>query len=234
MHQKVFPKLDLKRIIILCILIAIAVILKSFFTIYIFTPNNRIVFHNVPIVIASMVFGPIWGVISAAITDVSSIPYTVGWTPWFSIPQLFWGLVPGLFRLVIKEWKAITILLAEVITHLCVSISNTIVMGFVYGFSVAFGKVSTKSFVMGLEISIFEKAFNFLNLGEFVYMRIVFVFVLMIIKIPLDFLLIKTLYNRVIKHQFEDFEIESVDCFDDTQEEEIEKSNYLGTDYSYE
>lgn len=206
--KKLFEKLTVKNMTIMCILIAAAVILKAFFTFYLFSPNNKLVFHNIPIMIISFVFGPIWGVIGAALTDVASMPFVAGWNIMFMLPVLLWGLVPGLLRIIFRKVNIGFIIIAESITHVCVSIANTLVFGVLYGWATAFGKVSTKELKIGFASDVFNWSQQVFNLGDVFYMRILIVVLVMLIKIPLDIMILNVINKRVLQKQF--FEKEEI------------------------
>ena len=117
-------KLSIKKICILAVLAAAAAILKNQ-TIYL-TPANKLILHNIPIFIVSIVFNPIYGIITVFIADIASIITTPNWNPIWILPQLFWGVIPGLFFLKTKKITLTKLIVAEYLTYSLVSLSNSL------------------------------------------------------------------------------------------------------------
>lgn len=202
MKNFIFPKMSTKNIVVLSVLIAVSVVLKAFFTIYLFSPNNKLIFHNIPIMIISIVFGPIWGVVCAGLTDLASLPFTPGWNPLFMLPVLLWGLIPGMTRLLFRKVNLPYLIIVETVSHVCVSIANTVVMGFLYGWDIAFGKVSVKELKIGFMSDVFKWSQQAVNFGDVFYIRILYVVIVMLIKIPIDIYLLSVLNKRILQKDY--------------------------------
>lgn len=193
-------KMTTKKITMLATLAALAVVLKM--VVIYFTGGNRLVFHNIPIMISGMIFGPFWGVITAGIADGTSAIYTPGWSIVFFFPQLLWGLIPGLMKLFFKKWNIKTLVLIEVFTHLCVSIANTFALSYyMKSWDFALGKVSSPV-RFRFEPAFLDWRFQIFEIGEFIYVRLILVLIIMLIKIPIDVFIINILAKRVLEENF--------------------------------
>lgn len=90
------------------LLIAISVVLKMVFEIYIpiaGIPALRINFTDVPIMISGILFGPLWGFICGAISDILCYMIKSGgaFFPGFTLSKALVGCIPGLIYLIIKK-----------------------------------------------------------------------------------------------------------------------------------
>lgn len=183
-----------KRLTTIAVLAALAVVLRML-TIYL-TAYSRLVFHNIPIMIGSLMFGPIWGLGLALISDVSAMPYTNGWSPIFMIPQLFWGLMPGLLMKVFKKNTIKGLFMIELITHIFVSVANTIVLAQLISPRAAYGTITT-TFRFGFDFIGNTYAVNFGTID--VPTRLILVVLLMCVKVPIDVYILKTVQDRVVE-----------------------------------
>ncbi len=186
-------KINNKNLAIIAILTALAVILKMV-VIYIFL-NNRLVFHNIPIIIIGFLYGPLFGSVSAIVSDILSIIITPNWNPLFLIPQIFWGLIPGIFGYLYKnKLNTKRVFVIELLSYLAVSICNTIIMCFLYSPAVALGIIKkSKDLILGFEF--LNLSFN-INLGSVFYIGILVKIIIMVIKIPIDCLILKKLLKK--------------------------------------
>jgi methylenetetrahydrofolate--tRNA-(uracil-5-)-methyltransferase len=182
--------------VIISILIATSVVLRIF-AISI-ASNNRIIFHNIPLIIIGFYFGGLAGAIGGLICDLTSIIYQPGWNPVFILSTVLWGLIPGLLSHLFKNKKFIVIMLIETLTHLAVSFYNTLALRITYGdWNVALGTLKfDKSY--DFYITFFEKEYLLFHIGEFIYLRIIFVILLMLVKIPLDSIILHQITKRNI------------------------------------
>jgi len=196
-----------KVFLTISILTALSVVLRMF-AIGI-ASNNRIIIHNIPLMIIGIYFGPIAGALAGFICDVSSLAYQPGWDPFFIITTVAWGLIPGLLKYIFDYHKVSRLVLIEVITHVIVSFLNTIIMGFLWGWDIALGSIKLdKSY--DFIITIFEKDYTIFHIGNFIYLRIIFVIVIMLIKIPIDVFILSKIIKRNIIHEVKEFQIHEV------------------------
>ena len=207
-------KLETKDLVIIASLAALGAVLR-FVSIPI-TGTNKIVFHNIPIMIASFSFGPIIGVLTGIIVDVTSLFYQPGWHPLYTLAYVMWGLVPGVLKYVFNFRKVGGLLIIETIAHLLASASNKAAIWILWGYKSAFGPISIEHFIFlihwGNNLEFIPKLITDFNynlpvlknvLGLFaingvIYVGIALTLVMMIIKIPIDVIILKVLNQRVV------------------------------------
>lgn len=106
-------KLSSKQIVMLGLLIATEIILSRFFAIS--TPIVKISFAFLPIAIAAICYGPIWGAMCAGIADIiGAFLFPVGaFFPGFTLTAALTGAVYGLllYRNSDKPWRLVAAVL---------------------------------------------------------------------------------------------------------------------------
>jgi ECF transporter S component (folate family) len=185
----------LRQYVVISILIALSVVLRMF-ALGVGT-NNRIIIHNIPLMIIGLNFGPFAGALAGFICDLSSAPYQAGWTPLFMITTVLWGFIPGILGYYKQKRSVSYLVVIETITHIIVSASNTVLLGILYGWDIALGSVRLNR-PYDFIITLFEHEYIIFHIGDFIYLRIVFVIVIMLIKIPLDVVLLRSILRRNI------------------------------------
>lgn len=117
MQKKTF--LTTKQITLVAMLIAMAVILKSFLVVE--TGSFRFTFYDIPMMTIGIVFGPIIGGITGIIVDFFHMMYS----PWaftfnvFTLSNMMWAIIPGLIlfgRKLTRSRLIITVVLASFIS----------------------------------------------------------------------------------------------------------------------
>ena len=108
--------LTTKQITLVAILIAMAVILKSFLVVE--TGSFRFTFYDIPMMVIGIVFGPIVGGVTGIIVDFFHMMFS----PWaftfnvFTLSNMVWAVIPGLLlfgRQLTKPRLIITVLIAS-------------------------------------------------------------------------------------------------------------------------
>ena len=184
----------LRELVIIASLAAVAVVLR-YFTIPIFE-NNRMIIYNIPVMICSFAYGPIAGMACAVIADVSSIAYQPGWNPVFIIPAALWGLIPGLMKLMLNQRKLGFLVIIEIVTHLFVSITNTVCIMYTYSFNAAFGPIEIDNFTFTIPwLTDFMK---FFSIDGIIYVRIINTVLIMLVKIVVDVIVLHIINRRVV------------------------------------
>ena len=158
-------KLTTKKMTMIAVLTALATILKI--VINSLNLPYKFVFHNIPIMIISIFFNPLYGVLSALICDLVSIVSTPNWNPLFTIPQLFWGLIPGLFFLRKKELKIYKLIITEYVSYFTVSFSNFLVFWITISPSYAIGRLPNTLIILLIKAPIDIIILHFLNKNLF-------------------------------------------------------------------
>ncbi len=126
-----------KRVVYAGVLAALSVVLSLYpFTFYL-TESIRISFREVPILLASIALGPLFGGLCAFIADLCGTLVTgLGWNPILTIPAVLIGVLPGLlFRLFAKRMPTLPALSLSIgLTDVCVPILlTTLLLSLLYG-----------------------------------------------------------------------------------------------------
>ena len=133
--------LDLRKLVISGILAALAIILgRTFCTVYI-TESLKITLDKIPVYLAAIWLGPLYGAAVAAVSDMfgAAVLSSFGWTPLLTVSPVLMGLISGCFYKYVKmpEKKgfiilkcALTVVLTETLTSLLL---QTYFLTFLYG-----------------------------------------------------------------------------------------------------
>lgn len=115
---------QLQKIVLAASLAAVSVVIDVFFKHTLGIQNFGLPFYAVPIIIGSIVLGPLYGVIMAVVGDgVGVILANQGYLPMFVLAPIVWGLVPGLF--LHKKYSKTKLAYIIPLTYLLASLSNT-------------------------------------------------------------------------------------------------------------
>ncbi|MDL2292047.1 folate family ECF transporter S component [Acholeplasma sp. OttesenSCG-928-E16] len=163
-------RFKMRKLVLLSTFSALAVVFRIF-TFYVMGDTSRIVIYNIPIMLAGFIFGPAGGLGAALIADVSAIIYEPRWNPFFMIPASLWGLIPGIFKYFINIRDIRHLVIVEVLTHVLVTIINSFLIG--------------SLFVHNLSWSFWAA-------------RLSLALPIMIIKMPIDIIILKVCIKRVI------------------------------------
>jgi ECF transporter S component (folate family) len=92
-------KINTRTLILIALFAAISIILARFFVVYL-TNSLRISFGNIPIILASLLLGPIAGGLTAAIADIlgASLFSPLSWYPPLTISPVIVGILPALLK----------------------------------------------------------------------------------------------------------------------------------------
>jgi len=105
-----------KMIVTIGLLIALSIVLTRLLSIEP-TPNIRISFGNLPIVLCGLLFGPIAGAVTGFLADFVGVTFfsPYAWFAPLGVSPLLMGLVPGLLRFAFKKRRSTGSLLFAVI-----------------------------------------------------------------------------------------------------------------------
>lgn len=95
----------LRKIILCGIFAAIGIILgRSFMTVYI-TPAFKITFDKIPVILAGLWLGPLYGAAVAAVADIvgASMLSSFGWTPLLTVSPVLMGVISGFLGMLVKK-----------------------------------------------------------------------------------------------------------------------------------
>ena len=147
MSNKIY-RTNLRKLVICGILASIGIVLgRSFCTIYI-TESLKITLDKVPVLLAGIWLGPLYGAAVAAVSDIigAAVLSSYGWTPLLTVSPALMGLFSGFLHIfIINVFKkrgisdrkpaiiarsAITVVLTETLTSLLL---QTLFLTFLYG-----------------------------------------------------------------------------------------------------
>ncbi len=118
---------QLQKIVLAASLAAVSVVIDVFFKYALGIQNFGLPFYAVPIIIGSIVLGPLYGVIMAIIGDgVGVVVANQGYLPMFVLAPMVWGFVPGLF--LHKNYSKVKLAYVIPLTYLFASLSNTLAL----------------------------------------------------------------------------------------------------------
>ena len=116
-----------KTLVLMALLAAISIVLTRFLVVYL-SSSVRISFGNIPILLASLLLGPVAGGFTGAVADLlgATLFSPFGYYPPLTLPPVLVGVLPALFKPIllnkISFWR---IYLIIVLTDLVASIGLT-------------------------------------------------------------------------------------------------------------
>lgn len=159
-------KLNLKIIASISVLVALAVVLKTFG--FMIGTNMRISFYAIPLLIAGIIggFGP--GLVASLAADLVYGLFfnSYGYNPIYTISALFWGFGGGLLKLYIKNFGKLSwIFLVFVILVISIfeTLNNAIWDFALYDRGVTMMLMGYKFVVIGLKIPIITAVIKIIN-----------------------------------------------------------------------
>lgn len=91
-------KQQLQKWSLAAVLTALSIAIDIFFKTLVASSTFGLPFYAIPLVLASIILGPLYGAVMALAGDFIGVTISgYGWLPLFMIAPLFWGIVPGLF-----------------------------------------------------------------------------------------------------------------------------------------
>lgn len=128
-------KYNLRVPVTAALLAALSIVLGKFAAIGI-GDTIRISFENLPLILASVILGPLWGVATAVCADLlGCVLRGYGIIPLITAAQAMMGLVPGLLtRLVFRRTSAPSVAVSVMLSHmLCSMCLKTAALHLSYG-----------------------------------------------------------------------------------------------------
>jgi ECF transporter S component (folate family) len=116
-------KISTRNLVLMALLAAVSIVLTRFLVVYL-TNTIRVSFGGIPIILASLLLGPVAGGITGAVADVlgASLFSPFGYYPPLTIPPVIVGILPALLKpWLLKEvryWRILVIvLITDLIAH---------------------------------------------------------------------------------------------------------------------
>ena len=109
-------KINNKSLVIMALFAAISIILARFLVVYL-SSSVRISFGNIPIILVSLLLGPVAGGLTAAVADIlgALLFSPLSWYPPLTIPPVIVGILPAVLKPVLLKkinfWRTYLIIL---------------------------------------------------------------------------------------------------------------------------
>ncbi len=115
-------KNNIQKLALGAILAALSVVLKLTLEVWITIPGFGLPFYGIPLVLAGLYLGPLYGLIVALVAD-TTFGMIQGYLPLYAISSIAWGVIPSLFpkRKNLGYWVLIIIL-----TYVIATLGNTL------------------------------------------------------------------------------------------------------------
>ena len=125
-------QLEIQKLALAAILAATSVVIDVFFKQLLAIQNFGVPFYAIPIVIGSIILGPLYGVIMSLTSDALGVMISgYGYLISFALAPIMWGLIPGLFMY--KRYTPYRLAYVIPLTYLFASLSNTLAMYIEFG-----------------------------------------------------------------------------------------------------
>jgi len=120
-------RINTKTLMLMALFAAVSIILTRFLVVYL-NSSVRISFGNIPIILASLLLGPLAGGLTAAVADIlgALLFSPLSWYPPLTISPVIVGVLPALLKpYTLKEANFINIYLIILLTDLVAGIGLT-------------------------------------------------------------------------------------------------------------
>ena len=125
-------QLEIQKLALAAILAASSVVIDVFFKQLLAIQNFGVPFYAIPIVMGSIILGPVYGIIMSLTSDALGVMISgYGYLISFALAPLMWGLIPGL--LLHKRYTPYRLAYTLPLTYLFASMSNTLAMYIEFG-----------------------------------------------------------------------------------------------------
>ena len=124
--------LSVQKLTLAASLAAVSIVIDVFFKYALGISNFGLPFYAIPIVLGSIILGPVYGAIMGFVGDGIGVMIAgQGYLPYFVIGPMVWGILPGLF--LHKKYKPYKLAYVVPLTYLVVSLSNTFALYMHFG-----------------------------------------------------------------------------------------------------
>lgn len=126
----------LKKVILASSFTTMSVVIDVFFKSILNISNFGLPFYAIPVVLGSIILGPIYGIGIALIADAFGVMMSgYVYLPLYALAAIFWGLVPGL--LIRGEVRKPRLIISIFLAYLLANMSNTFANYYYFGFGTA-------------------------------------------------------------------------------------------------
>ncbi len=133
-------QIELKKIALGAILAALSVVLNLMFSLWLPTDAFGFPFYSIPLILAGLFLGPLYGLIVAVVAD-TAFGLAQGYYPLFVISSIAWGLLP---RLMTRKPLGIKWYIIILITYIVSSLGNTFAIYVHFSKAAALGTLSIR------------------------------------------------------------------------------------------
>lgn len=159
-------KIDLKMIACISIMVALAVVLKTFG--FMIGTNMRISFYAVPLLIAGVLGGFGWGMVASLAADLiyGFFFNSYGFNPVYTISALFWGFSGGLLKQYVKTYGGLSWLFLSfivIVTSIMETCNNAMWDIVLYGRGMTMVLMGYKFIVIGIKLPILIGVVKLIN-----------------------------------------------------------------------
>jgi ECF transporter S component (folate family) len=160
---------DLQKLLLAVSLTSISVVIDVLIKYVIPVETFGLPFYAIPIVIGSIVLGPIYGVMMALVGDALGVLMSgYGYLFLYSLAAISWGLVP---RLIVRnKYRIVRLAIGVLIAYLFASLSNTFANFYYFGQTTA---IATLFIRLAL---IIPNSIVIIVLTHFLYQRLYVIF----------------------------------------------------------
>ena len=120
-------KLNTITLILMALFASISIVLTRFMVIWL-TNSVRISFGNIPVILASLLFGPLAGGFTGAVADIvgAALFSGLGWYPPLTLPVVLAGIIPSLLKpIFLKKVTIWRIYIVVLLTNILISMGLT-------------------------------------------------------------------------------------------------------------
>jgi ECF transporter S component (folate family) len=123
---------ELQKLLLAVALTSISVVIDVLIKFVIPIETFGLPFYAIPIVIGSIVLGPIYGVMMALVGDTLGVLMSgYGYLALYALSAVSWGVVPGL--IVRKKYHLLKLAIAVLLAYVLASLSNTFANFYYFG-----------------------------------------------------------------------------------------------------
>jgi riboflavin transporter len=123
---------QIQRLVLAASLAAVSVVIDVFFKYALNIQNFGLPFYAVPIILGSIILGPVYGMAMAFVGDaIGVVVSNQGYLPMFVLAPIVWGVLPGLF--LHKKYSAHKLAYVIPVTYILASLSNTLALFIHFG-----------------------------------------------------------------------------------------------------
>ncbi len=153
------------KVLIAVSLTAMSVVIDSFFKYILHIANFGLPFYAIPLIIGSIILGPVFGGLMALVGDTLGVLMTGDtYLPLFAIAALAWGVIPGL--IIGNKYSVAKLSVSVFVSYLVASLANSFALYIYFG-------INTTLITLGLRLALLPfNAFIIIYITKDLYHRL--------------------------------------------------------------